>query len=66
MPNVKVRENEPFEVMATPNDAWDVDGYKRLEDAGVSHILTCPGRFITGSQTSSSIKWMASGATQTT
>jgi probable F420-dependent oxidoreductase len=36
------RENEPFEVMATPNDAYDVDGYKRLEDAGVTHILTLP------------------------
>ena len=42
------RENEPFEVMATPNDAWDVDGYKRLEDAGVSHILTMPWPFYHG------------------
>jgi probable F420-dependent oxidoreductase len=42
------RENEPFEVMATPSDAWDVDGYKRLQDAGVSHILTMPWPFYHG------------------
>lgn len=42
------RENEPFEVMATPNDAWDVDGYRRLQDAGVSHILTMPWPFYHG------------------
>ena len=42
------RENEPFEVMATPSDAWDIDGYKRLQDAGVSHILTMPWPFYHG------------------
>lgn len=42
------REGEPFEVMATPNDAWDADGYKRLEDAGVTHILTMPWAFYHG------------------
>ncbi len=42
------RENEPFEVMATPNDAWDADGYRRLEDAGVTHILTMPWAFYHG------------------
>lgn len=42
------RENQPFEVMATPNDAYDVDGYKRLEDAGVTHILTMPWPFYHG------------------
>ena len=42
------RENEPFEVMATPNDAYDVDGYKRLEDSGVTHILTMPWPFYHG------------------
>ena len=36
------RGNEPFEVMATPSDAWDADGYRRLEDAGVTHIMTMP------------------------
>ena len=42
------RANEPFEVMATPSDAWDIDGYKRLQDAGVSHILTMPWPFYHG------------------
>jgi probable F420-dependent oxidoreductase len=42
------RENEPFEVMATPNDAYDVDGNKRLENAGVTHILTMPWPFYHG------------------
>ena len=30
---------EGFTVTATPNDVYDVDGYKRLEEAGVSHIM---------------------------
>ena len=42
------RGDEPFEVMATPSDAWDVDGYRRLEDAGVTHILTMPWPFYHG------------------
>ncbi|MEQ9462981.1 MAG: LLM class F420-dependent oxidoreductase [Haliea sp.] len=42
------RDQEPFEVMATPNDAWDADGYRRLEDAGVTHILTMPWAFYHG------------------
>ncbi|MFK7978288.1 MAG: LLM class F420-dependent oxidoreductase [Halioglobus sp.] len=42
------RDHLPFEVMATPNDAWEPDGYKRLEDAGVTHILTMPWPFYHG------------------
>lgn len=42
------REHLPFEVMATPNDAWDVDGYRRLEAAGVTHIMTMPWPFYHG------------------
>mgnify|MGYP000231717894 CR=1 FL=1 len=42
------RDNEPFEVMATPSDAWDAAGYRRLEDAGVTHILTMPWPFYHG------------------
>jgi hypothetical protein len=34
--------------MATPSDAWNYDGYKRLEDAGVTHILTMPWPFYHG------------------
>lgn len=36
------RGDESFEVMATPSDAWDVDGYRRLEASGVTHIMTMP------------------------
>jgi alkanesulfonate monooxygenase SsuD/methylene tetrahydromethanopterin reductase-like flavin-dependent oxidoreductase (luciferase family) len=39
---------EDFEVMATPSDAFDVDAYRRLEDAGVTHILTMPWPFYHG------------------
>ncbi len=42
------REHLPFEVMATPSDAWDIDGYRRLEEAGVTHILTMPWPFYHG------------------
>lgn len=42
------RADEPFDIMATPSDAWDVDGYRRLEDAGVTHILTMPWPFYYG------------------
>ena len=34
--------------MATPSDAWDIDGYRRLEEAGVTHILTMPWAFYHG------------------
>ncbi|HCS25960.1 MAG TPA: LLM class F420-dependent oxidoreductase [Spongiibacteraceae bacterium] len=42
------REHLPFSVMATPSDAFTVDGYKKLEDAGVTHILTMPWPFYHG------------------
>jgi probable F420-dependent oxidoreductase len=42
------RENEPFEITATPSDAYTIDGYQKLEDAGVTHILTQPWPFYHG------------------
>ncbi len=42
------RENLPFSVMATPSDAFTPDAYKRLEEGGVSHILTQPWAFYYG------------------
>ena len=42
------RSDRAFEIMATPSDAWDVDGYRKLEDAGVTHILTMPWAFYHG------------------
>jgi len=35
-------------VMATAKDAADVDGYRRLEEGGVSHIMTLPWIFYHG------------------
>ena len=42
------RDTGEFAVMATPSDAYDPDAYKRLEDAGVTHILTMPWIFYEG------------------
>ena len=42
------RDHWPFAVMATPSDAYDCDAYKRLEDAGITHILTMPWPFYHG------------------
>ncbi|GAB5452353.1 MAG: LLM class F420-dependent oxidoreductase [Halioglobus sp.] len=42
------RADRPFDIMATPSDAWDIDGYKRLEDVGVTHIMTMPWAFYHG------------------
>jgi alkanesulfonate monooxygenase SsuD/methylene tetrahydromethanopterin reductase-like flavin-dependent oxidoreductase (luciferase family) len=42
------RDKLPFSVMATPSDAFTPDAYKRLEEGGVSHILTQPWHFYHG------------------
>jgi len=42
------RADQPFDVMATPSDAWTVEHYQRLEDAGVTHIMTMPWPFYYG------------------
>jgi probable F420-dependent oxidoreductase len=34
-----------FDVMASASDVFDLDGYHRLEDAGVTHVLTMPWAF---------------------
>ena len=36
------RDALPFDVMATPMDAFGVDAYRRLEEQGVTHILMQP------------------------
>jgi probable F420-dependent oxidoreductase len=36
------REHLPFEIQVSPIDAFDVDGYKRLRDLGVTDIITQP------------------------
>ena len=42
------KADEPFAVVGSCNDAYDVDGYHRLEDAGVTHLLTLPWVFYGG------------------
>lgn len=42
------RSHLPFEVMASPNDAWELEGYRRLSVGGVTHLLTMPWVFYHG------------------
>lgn len=42
------RAGEPFDVMASASDAFTLDGYRRLTDAGVTHVLTLPWIFTHG------------------
>ena len=43
------RAGEPFAVLAACSDAFEVDGIRRLEDAGVTHYTTAPWLFYGGS-----------------
>ncbi len=42
------RAAEPFDIIASVDDAYDVDGYRRLADAGVTHLQTVPWAFYGG------------------
>lgn len=42
------RGDAPFDVMASASDAFTLDGYRRLIDAGVTHVLTLPWIFSHG------------------
>jgi probable F420-dependent oxidoreductase len=42
------RADEPFTVVASASDAFDLDGYRRLTDVGVTHLLTMPWVFYAG------------------
>jgi probable F420-dependent oxidoreductase len=42
------REDEPFAVIGSASDAFDVDGYRRMEEVGVTHLLTMPWVFYSG------------------
>ena len=50
------REDEPFDVIGAPKDASDVDGYKRMEDIGVTHLWTVPWFFDGGNSASLEVK----------
>jgi probable F420-dependent oxidoreductase len=42
------RGDRPFSLIGSCNDAYDLDGYRRLEDAGVTHLNTMPWAFYAG------------------
>jgi probable F420-dependent oxidoreductase len=43
------RAARPFHLIAAASDAYDLDGYRRLEDVGVTHVQTMPWIFYGGS-----------------
>jgi alkanesulfonate monooxygenase SsuD/methylene tetrahydromethanopterin reductase-like flavin-dependent oxidoreductase (luciferase family) len=42
------REDQDFAMVASCSDAFDYDAYRRLEDVGVTHLLTMPWFFYSG------------------
>jgi alkanesulfonate monooxygenase SsuD/methylene tetrahydromethanopterin reductase-like flavin-dependent oxidoreductase (luciferase family) len=42
------RSDAPFAVVVSCSDAFDYDGYRRLEDVGVTHLITMPWVFYAG------------------
>ena len=42
------RSDLPFAVYGSARDAWDLDGYRRMADAGVTHLVTMPWYFYAG------------------
>ncbi|MCP5059608.1 MAG: TIGR03619 family F420-dependent LLM class oxidoreductase [bacterium] len=39
------RANRPFQIVVSCNDAFDLDGYRRLQDLGITHLNTMPWLF---------------------
>ena len=42
------RADRPFAMYASVKDTWDLDGYRRAADAGVTHPVTMPWLFYAG------------------
>jgi hypothetical protein len=42
------RAGEPFTVLGTAMNAFNLDGYRRLQDIGVTHVQTMPWFFYGG------------------
>ena len=40
--------DQPFEIFASVSDAAGLDGYRRMEDLGVTHVVTFPWVFYSG------------------
>jgi len=44
------RTHVPFSVYGSVMDAWDLDGYRRAHDAGITHLVTMPWYFYAGAE----------------
>jgi len=42
------RTHVPFSMFGSARDAWDLDGYRRVAEAGVTHLVTMPWYFYAG------------------
>lgn len=42
------RTHLPFALYGSAKDAWDLDGYRRVAEAGVTHLVTMPWYFYAG------------------
>lgn len=42
------KQDKNFSVMASSSDAWEAEGYRRLAEGGVTHLLTMPWVFYYG------------------
>lgn len=42
------RTQVPFSMYGSARDAWDLDGYRRVAEAGVTHLVTMPWYFYAG------------------
>ena len=42
------RTHVPFSMYGAARDAWDLDGYRRVHEAGVTHLITMPWYFYAG------------------
>ncbi len=42
------RTHVPFSLYGACSDAWDLDGYRRVHEAGVTHLVTMPWYFYGG------------------
>lgn len=42
------RTHVPFSLFGSAKDAWDLDGYRRVAEAGVTHLVTMPWYFYAG------------------
>ncbi len=44
------RGDEPLQITGACSDAFGIDGYRRLEEIGVTHVLTMPWMFYSGAK----------------